>query len=177
MPADADNIRAALNRLQQLYGRTVAQEFGPKAFKIVREAMIREELSRKYINDSMARIRRMFKWGVAEELLPPAIPQALESVPGLRKGRSKATEGRPVLPLPDGTLEATLPFLPPVVTDMAQFQRLTGCRPIEVCIIRPCDINRSQDVWQYVPESHKTEHHGRMRVIPIGPQAQEVLLR
>jgi integrase len=170
-------IRAALSRLRNLYGRAPAKEFGPKAFKLVREGMIQEGRNRNYINDSMARIRRMFKWGVAEELLPPSVSQALESVPGLRKGRSKAIESRPVLPLPNDILEATLPFLPPVVTDMVQFQRLTGCRPIEVCIIKPCDINRAQDVWQYVPESHKTEHHGRMRVIPIGPQAQEVLLR
>ena len=28
-----------------------------------------------------------------------------------------------------------------------------------------------------MPESHKTEHHGRQRTIFIGPQAQEVLLR
>ena len=67
-------IRAALSRLRQLYGRTVAKDFGPKAYKLVREAMIQEGLSRKYINDSMARIRRMFKWGVAEELLPALDP-------------------------------------------------------------------------------------------------------
>jgi integrase len=29
----------------------------------------------------------------------------------------------------------------------------------------------------YRPESHKTEHHSKDRIIPVGPQAQEVLLR
>jgi hypothetical protein len=60
-------IRAALRRLRKLYGRRGVDEFGPKAFKIVREAMVQEGLSRKYIGDSMARIRRMFRWAVAEE--------------------------------------------------------------------------------------------------------------
>ena len=38
------------------------------------------------------------------------------------------------------------------------------------------DIDRTGKVWQYKPASHKTEHHGRGRVIFIGPKAQAVLL-
>jgi integrase len=60
---------------------------------------------------------------------------------------------------------------------MARLQRLTGMRPGEVRIMRPCDIDRSGDVWLYRPESHKTEHHDRDRVVPIGPKAQGILLR
>jgi integrase len=48
-------------------------------------------------------------------------------------------------------------------------------RPGEVTIVRPCDIDRSGTVWEYRPESHKTEHHGHERVIHLGPQAQTVL--
>src|SRR2546430_2595300 len=58
---------------------------------------------------------------------------------------------------------------------MVRLQRLTGCRPEEVCLVRPCDVNASEIVWAYRPESHKTEHHGRERVIFIGPKAQEIL--
>jgi integrase len=39
------------------------------------------------------------------------------------------------------------------------------------------DLDRSGDVWTYRPESHKTQHHGKERVIYLGPQAQAVLLR
>ena len=70
---------------------------------------------------------------------------------------------------------ASAPHLPEVVADMVRFQRLTGCRPGELFILRPCDVDRSADVWRYVPESHKTEHHGRERVIFVGPQAQAIL--
>lgn len=169
-------IRTALRRLRKLYGNIPANDFGPKSYKLVREAMIQEGLSRKYINDSMARILRMFFWGVAEELLPPAIPQALKSVPGLRKGRSAAQESKPIQALPEETYRATLPFLPPVVRQMVGFQRLTGCRPAEVCNLRSCDVDQSEDIWIYSPEVHKTEHLGRQRLIYIGPRAQQILL-
>ena len=72
-------------------------------------------------------------------------------------------------------VDATLPYLPVVVADMVRFQRLTGARPGEVCQLRPCDVERGGEVWQYRPESHKTQHHGRERIIYIGPQAQDVL--
>jgi integrase len=58
---------------------------------------------------------------------------------------------------------------------MVRFQRLTGCRPAEVCILRACDVDTSGEVWSYRPESHKTEHRGRNRLIFIGPKAQDVL--
>ncbi len=59
---------------------------------------------------------------------------------------------------------------------MVKFQRLTGCRPGEVCQLRPGDIDRSGEVWVYRPGSHKTEHHDRERVIFIGPKAQAVIM-
>jgi len=41
--------------------------------------------------------------------------------------------------------------------------------------MRPCDVDRSGEVWTYTPAEHKTEHHGRQRIIYIGPKAQDVL--
>ena len=148
-------IRAVLKRLRPMYGRTRACDFGPRDFKLVRQAMVQDGLSRMYIEGSMARIKRMFRWAASEELLPVAIYQALSTVPGLRKGRSEAREPAPVLPVDEETVQATLPHLPPVVAEMVRLQRLTGCRPGEVCKIRPCDFDTSGEVWSYRPESHK----------------------
>ena len=78
-------------------------------------------------------------------------------------------------PVADSVVEATLPWLPSVVADMVRFQRLTGCRPGEVCQLRPCDVDTAAEVWLYKPASHKTQHHGRERFIFIGPQAQDIL--
>ncbi len=58
---------------------------------------------------------------------------------------------------------------------MIQLQRLTGMRPGEVVIMRTTDINMSGAIWEYRPNSHKTEHHGKERVIFVGPKGQEML--
>jgi integrase len=58
---------------------------------------------------------------------------------------------------------------------MVQLQRLVGCRPGEVCSVRPCDIDRSEAVWIYRPSHHKMEHRARQRLIFVGPRAQEIL--
>ena len=58
---------------------------------------------------------------------------------------------------------------------MIQIQRFTGARPGENCIMKPVDIDRSGEIWLYVPERHKTSHHGKQRAIVIDPQAQEIL--
>lgn len=139
--------------------------------------MVEDGLSRRYVNDHTGRIKRIFKWGVAEELLPASVYHALSVVSGLRRGRTAARETPPVEPVADAVVEATLPHLPEVVADMVRLQRLTGMRPAEVCLLRPCDLDRRGDVWTYAPSSHKTEHHGRARVVFIGPKAQGVLLR
>ena len=160
-----------------LYSRSLATDFGPLALKAVRQAMVNADHSRKHINKNIERVRRMFKWSAAEELISASIPQALAMVAGLRQGRTKAREMAPVAPVDDSTVEATLPHLPPIVADMVRLQRLTGARPAEVCMLRPCDVDRSGEIWLYRPDSHKTEHHGKSRVILVGPKGQVVLLK
>jgi hypothetical protein len=72
----------------------------------------------------MRRLIRMFKWGVTEGRLPPAIPQALEMVPSLRRGKTTAHETEPVMPVDSSLVNATLPHLPEVVADMVRFAAL-----------------------------------------------------
>jgi len=133
--------------------------------------------SRGNINVSIGCITRIFAWGVAEELVPAAIYQALKTVRGLTKGRTQAREPEPVHPVADAHVDATLPHLTSVVRAMVLLQRFTGARPGEVIVLRPCDIKREPDcgVWTYRPHTHKGEHHDQDRVIFIGPKAQEVL--
>jgi len=170
-------VLRVIRPVKRLYGRTPAAEFGPIQFKAIRRGLIDEGLSRTYVNEVMRRIVAMFKWAAAEGRIPPTVPAALALVPGLRRGRTEARETAPVLPVEDAVVDATLPHLPDVVADMVRLQRLTGARPAEVCILRPCDLDRSGDVWIFRPSRHKTEHHGRSRTILIGPKAQAVLLR
>jgi integrase len=170
-------IKAMIKAIKPVYGEHECIEFGPLALKATRLKMIAGGWARSYANSQIARVKRMFKWGVSEQLIPIECYQTLATVAGLRRGKSDARESDPVLPVEDEHVEATLPFMSPVVADMVRLQRLTGMRPAEVCILRPCDLERSGQVWEYRPESHKTEHHGKQRLVFIGPQGQEILLR
>lgn len=174
--SEQDTIAAAVRPLKALYGHTPAAEFGPLGLKTVRDRMVKEhQWSRNMVNVSVGRIRRMFKWGASEQLIGESVWRGLATVDGLRQGKTKARETAPVLPVADEVVDATLLYLPPVVADMVRLQRLTGCRPAEVCLIRPCDVDAKGAVWRFVPSTHKTEHHGRARIIFIGPKAQDVL--
>jgi integrase len=171
-----DRVKRSLRPVKELYGHTAAKDFGPLALKAVRERMVESGWTRGYVNSCVGCVKRAFKWGVENEMVPPSVYQGLQAVPGLKKGRTKARDSQKVRPVGDALVEATLPQLTPPVRAMVQVQRLTGMRPCEVVLMRPCDIDRTNGkTWVYRPESHKTEHHGITRVVFLGPQAQQVL--
>jgi integrase len=137
--------------------------------------MVEAGWCRSYVNHQVNRLRRVFKWGVAEELIPAPVFQALQTLPGIRRGQAGVRESEPVKPVPDAFVDSALPFMPPPVAAMVDVQRLTGARPGEVCTLRAIDIDMSGRVWVCRPQSHKTAHHGYERQIYIGPKAQEVI--
>jgi integrase len=169
------NIRLAVRPLRQLYGHTLTQDFGPVALKAVRGAMVEADICRSEINRRIGRIVRLFKWAVSEEMVPPSVHQALQTVGGLRRGRVDVRESEPVKPVPDAFVDAIEPYVSRQVWAMVELQRLTGMRPGEVCSMRSADIDTLGRVWTYTPERHKTEHHGRERKIYLGPTAQVIL--
>jgi integrase len=79
--------------------------------------------------------------------------------------------------VPDAIVQQTVASLPEIVADMVRVQRLTGCRPSELCAMRPSDIDRSGEVWNYCPEKHKNEWRGQQRYVAIGPKAQAILMK
>lgn len=173
--SEPTNIRASLRPLRRLYGLAPARDFGPLALKAVRQSMIDAGLCRTEVNKRVGRVVRMFKYAVENEMVPASVHHGLKAVAGLRKGRSQARESEPVRPVPDAFVDAIRPHVARQVWAMVELQRLTGMRPGEVCQMRSCDLETSGRMWAYRPESHKTEHHGRERVILIGPRAREVL--
>ncbi len=173
---EQDAFRLVIRDIRLLYGNTPAEEFGPKALKAVRQKWIDRGQCRPTVNKNMRRLTRIFKWAVSEELISAHVHQALATVPGLKKGRCELPEPDPILPVPQATVNQTLPHLPPILHDMVLVQSKTGMRPGEVCNLRPVDVDRSEDIWVYRPEVHKTEHHLRSRLVFIGPTAQQVLL-
>jgi integrase len=174
--SELDTLRQALRPLRQLYGHTPAKDFGPLALKAVRQAMIDRGWCRTYINQQVNRVRRLFAWAVGEELLNNEVHGALTKVPDLQRDRTSAREKPPVGPVPDEHIERTLPLLSATVAAMVRLQRLTGMRPQEVILMRGADIDRSDpECWAYRPARHKSQHHGRQRLVFLGPRSQELL--
>ena len=172
---ETENIRFALRPLRKLYGSTPAAEFGPDALQLVRQSMIDFGLSRGVINSRISRIKRMFRWACKNRLIRPEVYHGLKSVDGLKRGRSKAREVGPVRPVAAMHVAAVLPHVTSQVRAMIQIQELTGMRPQDIRNLRTCDLDMSADVWVYTPSTHKTEHHGHIRRIAIGPKAQAIL--
>jgi integrase len=168
-------IKGTIRKLRSLYGAEDVYAFKPSHLKALQAAWIEQGLTRTGVNKRISVVKRIFKWGAESELVPPEVFMGLQLVSGLRKHRTKAPENPPVRPVALEAVEATLELCSPIVRDMAYLQMLSGSRPGEICILRPCDVDRSTDPWLYVPESHKTEHHGRGRMIYLGPECQKIL--
>jgi integrase len=134
-------------------------------------------ICRTRINAHVKRIRRMFKWGVENELVPAAVHQALCAVAPLKRGRTEAKESEPVKPVAQAVVDDTLRVLRPILADMVRLQLETGMRPGELVVMRACDIDMTGLVWLYRPTTHKTAHHGHERVVPIGPKGQAIIRR
>lgn len=73
-------------------------------------------------------------------------------------------------------MDAVLPLLTDPLQAVVRLLRLTGARTGEILSMRVGEIDRGVDPWEYRPQSHKTEHKGKQRVILLGPQAQGLIL-
>lgn len=180
-----DHLRYACTPLVRLHGDTLIRDFGPMALKEVRRAMVEgswirqgekfKPWSRGQANHQTQRIRRVFRWGVEHELVPAEVSHALGAVAPLRKGRSAARETEPVRPVDWEHVKAVIDCVSPVVAAMIRLQWTTGMRSDNLCLIRPADLDQSEDVWLYRPGRHKTAYRGDPLLIPLGPQAQRLL--
>ncbi len=168
-------ISYALRWMNKVARGVLLVNISPRHLKDARQQMIKAGLTRGTVNKFTQRIRRAVKWAVGEELCPSSVLVGLQAVPDLVRGRSPAPDLPPVKPVPEAFINAIQGYVHPPVWGMIQFQLATGARPGEVIILRACDLEMSGDIWVYTPESHKTQHHGKARVICIGPTAQKIL--
>ena len=89
---------------------------------------------------------------------------------------TEAPETDPIRPVPIEHVEAVLQHVSRQVAAMIQLQLLSGMRPGEVVLLRPCDVDRSGPTWVYQPAFHKTDYRDIERTIFFGPKSREILL-
>jgi integrase len=185
-------IRVALRPLVAMFGSKPAASFGPLDLITVRRALCDPlpppkngekrrrvhtgPIARSSVNKHVHRVRRAFRWAAAMQLVPASVWDSLRAVEGLRRGQSKdVREPAKVQPAPLRSVVAVLRRVSPAVATMIRLQWLTGMRPGEVIQMRPVDVTRTRAVWIYRPSSHKNEHRGQDREVPLGPKAQQLL--
>ena len=70
-------MKTSLRVLRESYAHTLALDFGPLALRAIQDKLVTDGLSRPHINHMSGAIKRVFKWAVSMELLPPTVHQSL----------------------------------------------------------------------------------------------------
>lgn len=166
MPTDRMTIRDLLSVRDALVDYRGVQAHGRRA---------PSGLSRRTINDRMARIKRLFRWGVEQGLVPGAAWHELSALRGLPKGRSGVHDNPAVEAVPWSLVEATLPHLVPTFADLVRLQWWSGVRPAEALSLTRRQLDTTGETWFYRVAKHKGSWRGRERVVALGPKAREIL--
>lgn len=181
---ESDNFADAFALVLDLFGDEPAREFSARKLQVVQQAMVKADLARNTINARIRRIRHVYRWAAGpHELVAAETWHSLAALMPLQSHRALIIDGKehtpretePVGTVDEAWVDAVCQHAPPTLRAMIQFQWLTGARPQDVCQLRPVDVQTSGEVWVYRPGQHKTAHHGKERIVLIGPKAQEVL--
>lgn len=156
---------ALLALLDQRHGEEPAADFGPRKLEAIRDTFVAKGNCRSYANDQARKLIKIIEHGVARELVAPDRIVALRALPPLKRGQARDNPKRTGVPLE--VIRATLPHLTETAAAMVKLQLATAMRPSEIFRMRPCDIDRRGEDWIYRPASHKTEHHGKGKAVPI----------
>ncbi len=168
-------VREAIRILRRLYGSSPAAEFSPLKLQDCRQVWIERGLARKTVNSYVSTTKRIFKWASAQEKVPGETYQALQSVGGIKRGRTNAAETAKVQPVADKDIEAIRPFVSRQIWALVQLQLLTAARGGELVKLRPVDIDMEGEVWIARPQDHKLAYKEKARELFIGPAAQRLL--
>lgn len=180
------SVAQALRPLLETHAKALADAFRPADLRGYRQRLVDRGLSRGTINSYVGRVRKVFRWGVSNDLVEPSTLTGLESLPDLQPGRG-GRETEPVQPAQELHVRAVLSHLCPEPRAMVRLQLLIGCRPGEVCRLRGRELNqdgiarigsreiRLGGVWTWQPERHKSRWRGKALVYLLGPAARDIL--
>lgn len=156
---------------------SLASDLTPKILADYRDTMAARHLSRTTISKRLGYIKRAVKYAAEQSIIPAHIYTDMLSVSNLRAFRSPAKEPRKRPPVSLADVEAALAVTTPTVRDLLTVQLLSGARPGEILIMRPCDIDMSHDVWIYRPGLHDDGHRHKSCERYLGKRCQEILSR
>lgn len=131
--------------------------------------------SRNVVNRAVTRLRTIWRWAERRRLVPPGTFAHLCTLPGLASNDARVRQTQRRKPVEFSHVKAVLRHCAPQIRTMLLLQWWTGMRSAEVRLMRPCDLDRTGEVWIYRPHRHKTAHLGAERAIPLGVKCQRLL--
>lgn len=134
-----------------------------------------EHYSRVYLNITLARWKKWFRWLSRMGLIESDLYSRILLVDPLKYG--DAREPADIQPVPLEHVIAIKRHVSPLVYGMIQVQYLCGMRPGDVCRLRFCEIDTSGEVWIYKPTRHKTARFGKKLLKAIPKPAQRIILQ
>ena len=161
--------------LVELYGGTIVGDFDTLSLIALREKMKQKGIVRTSINTRISKIRGIFKWGVSRNLIDISQYNQLMTLEMLEKNHIGTLESSPVLQAEYDWVIKTIAVAHKMLGDMIRIQMLAGMRPQGVRLLRHCDIDRSDDIWVYLPSQHKTSHKDKNLVITFDYDCQKIL--
>lgn len=178
---EASNFHAPLRWFMEVAGEQLApRDITTKDIKQFRRELIDAGMCRTTINAYVAKVRRVFKWGVEAERLSvedgAAALGVFAAVGPLKRGRSEAAEK----PRVDGVdaihVRALMPFLSRDARDVVEVLLRTCARVGEVVSLRRADLDKDEaGQWWAMPTHHKTAHHGHRRYIPLDDECVRIV--
>lgn len=174
-PAEIHRLTSICDDIDKHDGNVQAIKYGPLRLQAQRQRWIDSGKARVYCNRLTNAVKRIWKFAVSQELVTSSCWEALRSVEALQVGQTAAPETDPVLPADIIHVRATAKHLSPVVKSMMRVQIATGMRPSEICGMRPCEIDRSGEVWVYRPTKHKTARRGKIKAVPLIGDARDAI--
>lgn len=178
----ATNAVLAVRLFRDLYGNAAVAELTHADMLKLRDALVRSGVARTTVNRRLWCVKYMMEWALDEAIIPAAVKAELTQVRGVKRGRTSAPERRPVRPVDDATVSATVERMMPNTADMVRLHRVTGMRPCELCALRWSLIDTTRTPWVYrvPPEANKNSWRGEFgipRVVCLGPKARAILER
>lgn len=175
--AEVHCFKSATRPVRELFAMLPARDFGPLHLKAVQVRFVAEGWSRGFCNKSANRVRHVWKWGVANGLVPVATWQALTAVAPLKAGHTTAPDHKRREAVSDDHIEAVRQQLSQDHRDLFDLLRATGARPSELLGLSMTDINTRGETWMADLDEHKNAHRGLSRKLFFGPKSQLILRR
>lgn len=170
-------VRCSLREFRDLFGRRFVADLEHANMIELRESAIAKGLSRRSVNGRLSMVKQMMAWALEENLVYAQTKAELTQISLLKRGRSRAKEGKAIVAARADEVEAVAASVAPSLGDMIRVHMLTGMRPEEVCAMRWEDIERRDTIWVYRPrtEFNKNGWRGHPRAVVIGPRAQHLM--